>query len=244
MRNLFETIKKNKVFVAIATITLGAIGSGVWKYIIEPSMLYFRDVILNIATLGMELYKNVLYSESAKGFTESSSIKLISEFNLLYVSALILICLWFSSKFKDIKESTKEQIKTLEDLDNRLNNPEEEKIKQKEEIKKDIALLREEIQNFNTRTGSILIISLIILATFMGTSKIINAASTTYINSAVSHYKQHLSMAKPYLEVNEALIIDSSFSRIEKKEDYQDVIGEIYKTLKNHDIKYTAFDVW
>jgi F0F1-type ATP synthase membrane subunit c/vacuolar-type H+-ATPase subunit K len=65
---------------AIGVIVLGAVGSGLWEYILKPGLFSLTGLALNIATLGMERFKNDLYEEIARGFHEGPSLTLLMLF--------------------------------------------------------------------------------------------------------------------------------------------------------------------
>lgn len=72
----FRTLFTNKTirFVGV-TILLGAIGSGLWEWMLKPFLMGASDFGLNIATLGMRTFKDSLYKEIAHGFHEESSLR-------------------------------------------------------------------------------------------------------------------------------------------------------------------------
>ena len=79
---------KKKILI---TILLGAVGSGVWQYIIEPSFSSGINIFLNIVTLGMEEFKNNIYMEIAKGFHEESSNKILIMLTMIFCFAMFFI---------------------------------------------------------------------------------------------------------------------------------------------------------
>ena len=60
----------------ITTIVLGAIGSGVWDWLLKPFAMGASEVGLSIATLGVKAFKDSLYQEIALGLHEESSMRL------------------------------------------------------------------------------------------------------------------------------------------------------------------------
>ncbi|MBJ6911644.1 hypothetical protein JG661_20470, partial [Vibrio cholerae] len=76
----------------IGAIVIGAIGSGVWEYILQPVLKNGSNAFLELATLGAESYKDDLYQEVAKGYQEKASFSLLLSFNALLVSAYLVIC--------------------------------------------------------------------------------------------------------------------------------------------------------
>jgi len=62
-------------FVLI-TVLLGAVGSGVWEWMLKPVISGSSEVVLNVATLGVTAFKNSLYQDIALGFREGPSLRL------------------------------------------------------------------------------------------------------------------------------------------------------------------------
>lgn len=66
---------KSMRFVLI-TVVLGAVGSGVWEWMLKPALAGSSEVVLNVATLGITVFKNSLYQDIALGFREEPSLRL------------------------------------------------------------------------------------------------------------------------------------------------------------------------
>lgn len=239
MKKILEALRKNKIGVAILTILLGAIGSGVWKYIIEPSLISFRDLLLNVTTLGMSAYKNLLYADIARGFTESSSLKLLSEFNWLYVTALVIAILWVFTTAKELKEKRA-------DLLFRVDCLKKGKVKKQteEEINTEIKDIARDIEKNSKMISSLLMPIFIAMAIFLISGKSMTTFREKYINSAIAHYEQSLKIAKPYMTSKEITKSESRFAQINNREDYISILNNIYQVLDKEGININKFDAW
>jgi hypothetical protein len=60
----------------LVTVVLGAVGSGVWEWILKPVLSGSSEVALTVATLGITAFKNSLYQDIALGFREEPSLRL------------------------------------------------------------------------------------------------------------------------------------------------------------------------
>ncbi len=60
------------------TVVLGAIGSGLWEWLMKPALAGTSDFVLNIATLGIQSFKDSLYRDIALGLHEDASLRLFS----------------------------------------------------------------------------------------------------------------------------------------------------------------------
>jgi len=80
-RQLFTA--KTLRFISV-TILLGAVGSGAWEWLLKPVLMNASEFGLNVATLGLQRFKDSLYKEIAFGFHEEPSIRLyVAVFGLL-----------------------------------------------------------------------------------------------------------------------------------------------------------------
>ena len=62
----------------VASIVLGALGSGFWDLALKPLFLWSSDVALNIVTFGMQRLKDAIYVDIAKGLHEQASMATLS----------------------------------------------------------------------------------------------------------------------------------------------------------------------
>jgi hypothetical protein len=60
----------------VLSVVLGALGSGLWEWLVKPSLLWVSHFGLNIATLGISSFKDSIYEEVALGFHEAPSLRL------------------------------------------------------------------------------------------------------------------------------------------------------------------------
>ena len=101
----------------LATILLGAIGSGVWEYLLKPFFEFGTKFILNIATLGIETFKNDIYLQIAKGFMEKASSDNLKMLNTFYVIMIVAYFLFIKTRINDISKNFNEE-KSLDETNN------------------------------------------------------------------------------------------------------------------------------
>ena|ERR1700690_667287 len=76
---MLELTGKKKIIIAIlGTIVLGVLSNGLWELLVKPSVIWLRDTLLNIASLGIESIKNDCYVEVAKGFHEAIGLQILA----------------------------------------------------------------------------------------------------------------------------------------------------------------------
>lgn len=79
----------------VVTVVLGAVGSGVWEWVLKPALAGTSDTVLSVATLGISAFKDALYKEVAQGFREDPSLRL---YNAVFAFAPLML-LGFISGF-------------------------------------------------------------------------------------------------------------------------------------------------
>jgi hypothetical protein len=62
----------------VGTVILGAVGSGAWEWVLKPSLVGISEFGLNVATLGVQSFKDSLYRDIAQGLHEKSSLHTFS----------------------------------------------------------------------------------------------------------------------------------------------------------------------
>ncbi|CAL95692.1 hypothetical protein [Azoarcus olearius] len=69
---------KKKILWLIATLVLGALGSGLWELAFRPFFALLASGALDVVTLGLDSLRNGLYEEAARGQYERVSITILS----------------------------------------------------------------------------------------------------------------------------------------------------------------------
>jgi hypothetical protein len=212
------------------TVFLGAIGSGIWQYILEPALKDSTNFMLELATLGVESFKNDLYVEISRGYQELASHRIQSLFSTLIASVFILASIGLVFKVR----------KLIEDLEN-LEAGEEPKSNNlsAEEIKN-------RLESNNPKKTLKLTYFTAVLSGVFSVMLIVSTFSYEYINSAVTHYYQVKRIAAPYVTLPERLEIESQFSQISSSDDYRILIERLYDVLaeSGQEVRVVKFNVW
>lgn len=226
----------------IGAIVIGAIGSGVWEYILQPALRNGSNAFLELATLGVESFKDDLYQEVAKGYQEKASFSLLLSFNALLVSAYLVACGLMVSKGREVIKDERRLLKDIE----RLKCPEEE-TQHYEPSDEPLARL-EEIETSIRNSGSkrmlkfSYVMSLLILV--FCASEVISVAKEKYVNRAVTHYEQLTQIVKPHIEYEVLTKIESDFAQVQSSTDYIQVIQSLSKVADENELKTPKFDIW
>ena len=224
METLKEFFKNNnglKIFLGITgTIVLGAIGSGVWEYIFKPLLESGTKIIMDIATLGMEAYKNDVYRQIAKGFSEKNSINTYSNIiNIMFYMVIIGFFIFYSN-LKKVKDRYK------------LMGGEQS------------------IQTSNVPIPAIikklkqLFYAYILLATIFFILNLFSIYRFNYINNSIIYFEQLKKASAPYISQKQFLMLESRFALINNKEDYVSVTSDLEKILQNENIHIQQILIW
>lgn len=94
------TITKKIVLGGVATILLGAIGSGVWEYMLKPISSFSSEFVLNFISFGINNFKDKIYLEIAKNLHEGVGMSiLILVTSVLSGFILAYLILFLARKF-------------------------------------------------------------------------------------------------------------------------------------------------
>lgn len=203
----------------VGTIVIGGLGSGVWEYILKPLILMGTNTILDVTTLGLETYKNAIYIEIAKGFTDSNAVSSVTRVGLL----IAYIFLIFYVILKAILHKQRKQFVVSDEK---------------------IRILDLEIIKKKLKVAGILIKIFLFLIFILFTLEFSNSFKSMYINDAITYYEQLRKIALPYTDDNNIKKIDSKFALIKNKKDYISVISELEEVLKKEKIEIERINVW
>ena len=82
-------------FLAIlATIILGALGSGLWDMIFKPTLAWAVGTVLTISTLGLDSLRDEIYADVAMGNYERASLSILSLITGLSIPAITTTILY------------------------------------------------------------------------------------------------------------------------------------------------------
>lgn len=222
LKQFFQNNNGLKIFLGIiGTIVLGAISSGVWEYIFKPLLESGTKIIMDIATLGMEAYKNDVYRQIAKGFSEKNSINTYSNIMNIMFYMMILGFFIFYSNLKKIKDKYKQLMCGEQSIQKRnVTIP---------------AIIKKFKRLFYAY--SFLVIIFFILNLF-------SVYRLNYINNSIIYFEQLKKASAPYIPQKQFLMIESRFALINNKDDYVSVMSDLEKILQNENIHIQQILIW
>jgi hypothetical protein len=239
------SFNKKAILGVLAALLVGGLGNGVWEYVLEPTFTWSATGILNIATLGIQSFKDDLYREIAKGFHEESSLSLANAIYYLVGCGVAFGLFLLTRKTKDLVSkisSTNKELDHLEAVADGNVDPTESK----EDIRVRISKLREQNSSFAPKAQLMHNAAYFLLA--LGIAffawMTIGTAKARYINSAIVHYEQSLAIVAPLATDKELAVFKSRFGRIASKGDYETLISDIAHVGERGRLKVPDFKVW
>lgn len=205
----------------LGTVFIGAIGSGVWEYILKPILEQGSNFILDIATLGIGVYKDNIYTSVAKGFSESNSIKSYQTMQIFMISLLYVFYFTLFLRIKKMQQSINIESSVSKEMVKDITN---------------IELKIKKVKKFFL----IGVVSVVILLVMQITS----VSRLNYINDSISYYQQLKNIALPYMKEKEILELDSRFALIKNKNDYVSIINDLKIILKSQNLTIEDMEIW
>lgn len=239
------SFKKKAILGVIGALIVGGLGNGVWEYVLEPAFTWSLAGILNIATLGVQAFKDDLYREIAKGFHEESSLSLANTLYYWIGYGVAFGLFLLTRKTKDLVTRIATSNKELDNLE-AIVDGQTEPGEKKDDLHARISNLRTKNLdiapkvNWMHKTAYLLFALGIAFFAWM----IIGTAKDRYINSAIVHYNQSLSIVTPLASDKELATFTSRFARIESKGDYETLISDIAHVGNRGGLKLPSFKAW
>ena len=83
--------KVTPVRAVLAALLIGALGSGIWSWAIEPGLSWFVRAVLSILTLGMDSLVDAVYVRVSRGLAETIDILIYASLLAVMVGAFAAI---------------------------------------------------------------------------------------------------------------------------------------------------------
>lgn len=229
----------------IATLIVGALANGVWQYVLEPALTWSLAGILNIATLGVQSFKDELYREIAKGFHEESSLSLANTLYFWVGYGVAFGLFLLMRKTKDLVSHSVAMDKELDDLE-AIADGRSVPSEPNDDIQLRISNLRTKKSHLAPKVKFMHMTAYLLfalgIAFFAG--MIIGNVKAQYINSAITHYEQSMSIVAPLANDKELAVFKSRFARVASKSEYEALMSDIARVGEHGGFKVANFNAW
>jgi len=216
------TVTSKWVLGIVATIFLGALGSGLWSLVFEPLLKKFGKLFLTASTLGLKSMRNAIYAEIAKGHRDRG-VKILMLALITATTVPAIIPFAFESRQKLHEEELSKAVQVISK--NNVSKQESEN-KITEELDK-IAKAR----RAKAKTQLLLMSSILVFILMFQFFRIIQ------IESTISHFERCMNICLPYFIGNEYNEARSAFALINTREDYLNVMGQLETVAKRGNIE-------
>jgi hypothetical protein len=218
----------------LGVVVLGALGSGLWQYALDPALHFVTRWGLDLASLGFASYKNSVYQQIAADNQSEVSTSVLG-----LVTVILIIATTWNAKYQFIKNSSeRSRIQgTLGSLSPGTGSP-----ICPEEAHELRGRLERQLRNLQNARRSDTVASVLLVICLVGAFIVWNKFS--YVNSADAHYHHVLRIALPYLAAGEQAQTDSDFAQIQTRQDYVKVLSKLESQCKAHGLTVPEFDPW
>lgn len=240
------------VVYLIGSLLVGGLGNGVWEYILEPTLSEGTSLILSIATLGAQTIKDDIYVDISRGFHEKYSVDAANSISQIAAYAIMIAFFALSQVTKTLVEKTNKSGREIEMLEAELGSVEVI-------VKKNLAV-EDERNSFCNRLTSLKEgnlaqkniafrnhrLALIFLSFSFAIFSwiIVDNVKSQYINSAIAHFEQSLTIVSPYATPDEVVAIRSRFAQVNKRDDFVEVLKEVKHMAARGGLQLRSFDAW
>lgn len=236
---------RKAILGVMAAVVVGGLGNGVWEYVLEPALSWGLVGVLNVATLGVQAFKDDLYREIARGFHEESSLSLASTLYFLIGYGTAVGFFFLVRKTKEVLARTQSLSEKLDNLE-AIADGRAEPDRSEDNIRLRISVRRAKLSGIVPRLKLVqkafLVLFVFGIAVFAWT--VIGAAKNRYINMAIVHYKQSFSIVAPAATNAELALFDSRFARVASKNDYEVLMADIARVGARGNLTIPAFKAW
>jgi hypothetical protein len=201
-----ELLNRTTIRYIVITILLGAIGSGLWEWLLKPSLMELSQFGLSVATLGVKAFKDSLYQEIAQGLHEEPSLRMY----VVVFSMLPIVVLGFVAGFTSARRSARQGVAPSA------------------------------FQSAVLRMGPVFVVSAYALLLI----SIIQANQLAYVNRAIAHFNQLLTITAPYVSEDARLAYKAQFAQVASAEDYGAVVAKLDDVCRAKALRCPTFSVW
>ncbi len=205
---------KKAVLGILATLLLGALGSGLWDVALKPGGYWFWHAVLTAVTFGSRYLRDQVYLEAAKGNHEAfarHSSRVLGLF-LGFLSGVITSLMVFVLR--------------------RLKPDKERETTKPESSQRHPKLLR-------YPAAFILLFMVYLLAAFLVEDLKVGTA-----NEAYTYFRQSMNICRPYISEHEAQLLESRFAALRTREEYIGITDEMKQIAGSNHLNLPDFKPW
>lgn len=203
---------KKTILTVLGTILLGAIGSGIWDWVLADALALAGNAVLKLFSAAFGGYLNVLYKEVGKGALYPMIMSLFTMFFMLILLFPALAVLIVNFKIKQIVK---------------------QKSKSNDEKKNFDEKLYKVTKMFKFRLLPLCGIVVVIIT--------LQIWQVVYSNSASSFIERSIDIISPYVSEAERKTIISEYRMISNADDFYKIENKLLKLASKNSLKLPKF---
>lgn len=240
-----EYLAEHWVLSIVATIILGAIGSGLWEIAFKPIGKKLSSVAFTIITFGAKRARNNIYKAAAKGHHDLPSLHNLASMNTLFI-CIVFLSLFFlylditppDSRIishKSFRQCLEKKGEAKKECFSRALPEKFKKCFEKDDAEQDECInvaLKEEFMPELQR--------LFLVGLFLSVMLFYKIYSVNKVNLITTYYDQCLKVIRPVIDDGRYHLFQQRYALMSTKEDYEKIISEIEDTAKENGISLPA----
>ena len=213
----------------VATIVLGAIGSGVWELAGRSATQWVGRAILTGVTLGSSAIRDSVYREAARGFHEAASLYIVGLISAL-VSGFwgVTAGYWTASRLRPDTDDI-EAIAAVEDPQQRMIM-----------LNASIATSKAAVKSAKRKLAIAVSVGLFVI----GAMQFINYLKLSQANEALTYYNQAFKICSPYMGDQDAKLVSSRFAAMQGRADYVTIVAYLGNVASSNGRKLPSYSPW
>lgn len=201
----------------LATIVLGALGSGLWELALKPGGYWIWHGLLTAATFGSKALKDQVYMEAAKGNHEAAaqlSFRVLGWF-------LFAACGALASYLLDALRLVNAKDTEASDSDKAISSSPKRR------------------KSLRSAILGILVLTCFILVSFSIQQMEVGAA-----NQAYTYFRQSITICRPYITEHQAEMLNSRFAAVRTRKEYIEITDDLKQIAVANHVKLPEFTPW
>lgn len=203
----------------LATIVLGAIGSGFWELGLKPFAQWLARILLRVLTLGSNAIRDEIYREAAKGQHEMGALHLY----WLALMVFIIPCSFFLGTISGRRSSRKlrEELSALD-------------------ISQKGVALDETLERLKSHLYRLQFVCLG-LVLIVWSIEAVGYLEVAQANAACTFFEQSVTICRPYMDDQQTRTLQSQFASMNRREEFVNIVQELETIASSHQRKLPEF---
>lgn len=203
---------KKTILTILGTILLGAIGSGIWDWILADALTYAGNAVLKLFSMAFSGYLNALYKEVGKGSMYSMISSIFTMFFMLIIIFPAVAVMAINKKINMLVKQKCEQDDETKSVDEKIDK---------------ITKL------FKYRLLPVFGILVVIVT--------LQIWQVSYTNSASNFIERSIDIVSPYVSSTERMVLISEYRSILNADGFYEIKNKLHELALKHSLELPEF---